>query len=306
MDVTIDPELRAVLDAVATNTIIDRAGIRRSRERGGSPIPPLDPPAPQPIDEWIETARGRLRLVIVEPSDLPSGRPAILQFHGGGYIVGTPELRLPVLQHAAAVLGATIVAVDYRLAPEHPAPAALEDAVAAYRWLVETADRRGWDAERIALMGESAGGGLAAALALKLRDLGATIAQLILVYPMLDDRTTAVGGEVGKYLWNAESNAFAWSCYLGDGDHAVVAAAVPARATDLSGLPPTWIGVGTADLFAREDIAFAERLIAAQVPVELHVAPGGFHAFDQFAPDARASRRFQASWLSALGTAFTR
>ena len=302
----IDPELKPFLDQAETASITDAASLEIARSWGSTPPPPLAPPAPQPKAEWLDTPAGRLKVIVIEPSDGSVGSPVVLHFHLGGYILGTPELRVPVLQQAVARTGAAIVSVDYRLAPEHPAPAALEDALAAHAWMKSVSVDRGWDASRVALMGESAGGGIAVALALRLRDADEQIAHQILIYPMLDDRTTAAGGEVGKYLWNAASNAFAWRSYLGSRAEDVAAGWVAARAKDLQGLPPTWIGVGTADLFAREDIAFAERLRQAEVPVELHVTPGAYHGFDQFMPDAVASRRFQASWISALSTALTR
>jgi acetyl esterase/lipase len=261
-------------------------------------------PAPQPRAEWIATQAGRLRILVIEARSAERDRPVILHFHGGGYIAGTPDLRVPILQEAARQTGAAVVSVDYRLAPEHPAPAAIDDAMTSYQWVAACAKARGWDASRIAIVGDSAGGGIAAALALRLRKLRAKPVQLVLIYPMLDDRTTASDGEVGRNVWTARSNAYAWRSYLGT--RVARAEVVPARAKDVSGLPPTWIGVGTADLFAREDVAFATRLRVAKVRVELHIAPGAYHGFDEIAPNAKVSTRFQASWISALHRAFTR
>lgn len=302
----IDPELKPFLDQAETASITDAASLEIARRWGSIPPPPLAPPAPQPKAEWIDTPAGRLKVIVIEPADGSVESPVVLHFHLGGYILGTPELRVPVLHEAVVRTRAAIVSVDYRLAPEHPAPAALEDALSAHAWMKSVAAARGWDPNRVALMGESSGGGLAVALALRLRDADEQIAQQILIYPMLDDRTAAADGEVGKYLWNAESNAFAWRSYLGRRTEDGAAGWVAARAKKLQGLPPTWIGVGAADLFAREDVAFAERLRQAEVPVELHVSPGAYHGFDQFVPAALASRRFQASWISALSTALTR
>jgi acetyl esterase/lipase len=202
-------------------------------------------------------------------------------------------------------LDVVVAAVDYRLAPEHPYPAALEDAVAALRWL---AGRPEVDADRIALVGDSAGGGLAAGLAFFVREHGASRPVLqVLSYPMLDDRTTDGGVDPGVLrLWNQRSNRFGWAAYLGGrtGDE-VPATAAPARAEDLTGLPPTWIGVGTNDLFHAENVAWAQRLQAAGVPCELVVVDGAYHGFDGAEPRAGVSRDFLRSRIGALREALS-
>ena len=197
--------------------------------------------------------------------------PALLWIHGGGYVMGTAKQDDRLCRRFARELGVTVAAVDYRLAPEHPYPAPLEDCYAALTWL---AALPAVDPARVAIGGASAGGGLTAALALLARDRGEVTPTLqLLAYPMLDDRS-ASGPENPNYrLWSPKSNRFGWAAYLGNADPNI---AVPARHEDLSGLPPAWIGVGTNDLFHDEDLAYAERLTAAGVPCQVEVVPGAF------------------------------
>jgi acetyl esterase/lipase len=223
--------------------------------------------------------------------------PAVLWIHGGGYVIGTPAQDDAACRRLARELGATVAAVRYRLAPEYPYPASLEDCYAALTWL---SGLPAVDPERVAIAGASAGGGLAAALALLARDRAEipVVAQL-LVYPMLDDRSgDAVGADDANFrLWTRSSNRYGWRSYLGDADPAV---AVPARHEDLSGLPPAWIGVGTFDLFHDEDLEYAERLRAAGVPCEVEVVEGAFHGFDGIAVKAPVSQSFYRSQLEFL------
>ncbi len=198
--------------------------------------------------------------------------------------------------------GLPVVSVDYRLAPEHPYPAPVEDCYAALRWL----SVQGWiDPTRIAIGGASAGGGLTAALAFLARDRGEVAPALqLLVYPMLDDRTSARTDidETNLRMWTNKSNRFGWDSYLGDANRDIAA---PGRRTDLAGLAPAWLGIGTADLFHDEDLEYAERLRAAGVPCELETAPGAFHAFDRFAPRAKVSKDFVAEACRSLQGALT-
>jgi acetyl esterase/lipase len=247
----------------------------------------------------------RLFLVGGGPSD--QLRPAILHTHGGGYILGSPQSDMRNLQRIAAEQGCLIVSVDYRLAPETRFPGSLEDNYAGLLWLHDHAERLGVDRSRIAVMGESAGGGHAAALALAARDRGeVTLAGQVLVYAMLDDRTGSVrrpSPYQGAYIWTPELNVLGWSALLGlpAGSAAVPKGAVPARAATLAGLPPTFIGVGGLDLFVQEDIAYAQRLLDAGVPTELLVVPGAYHAFQFLVPTAAVSRRFSRAIDAALG-----
>ena len=223
--------------------------------------------------------------------------PALLWIHGGGYVIGHPGQDDELCRRFARRLGVTVASVDYRLAPEHPYPAPVEDCYSALTWLAALPSV---DPARVAIGGASAGGGLAAALAFVARDRGevAPAAQL-LVYPMLDDRTVDRDGldNPGLRLWNQSNNKFGWSAYLGDADPDV---AVPARRTDLRGLPPAWMGVGTFDLFHDEDLAYAERLKAAGVPCDVEVVAGAFHGFDGIVPKAEVSQSFFNSQCAML------
>jgi acetyl esterase/lipase len=229
--------------------------------------------------------------------------PGLLWIHGGGYVIGTASQDDVVCRRIARDLGITVVAVDYRLAPEHPYPTPLEDCYSALSWL---AGLPAVDPTQVAIGGASAGGGLAAALALLTRDRGEIdlVAQL-LVYPMLDDRSGTAEGlhDPNHRLWTQSSNRYGWASYLGDADPNV---AVPARRDDLAGLPPAWVGVGTLDLFHDEDLAYAERLQAAGVPCEVEVVPGAFHGFDGVVSKAEVSKSFLASQIEFLRGALTR
>ncbi|PZQ45422.1 MAG: alpha/beta hydrolase [Rhodovulum sulfidophilum] len=247
-------------------------------------------------------------LIVGAPGGAP--RPAILHMHGGGFIVGTAEEYLPMLRAEALALGARIVSVDYRLAPEAPFPGALEDNYAALLWLHAEAETLGIDRERIALQGESAGGGHAAMLALAARDRGEVPVMFqCLTYPMLDDRTgsaRAVAPHIGTWGWTAQYNRMGWSALLGvpAGSAHVPEGAVPARAADLAGLPPAFLWVGSLDLFVEENLAYAARLAVAGVPVELHLVPGVYHGFDGAAPASSVTLGYRDAMVMALARAF--
>jgi acetyl esterase/lipase len=236
------------------------------------------------------------------PPSADSPAPALLWMHGGGYLFGHPRQDDTLCAAFARTLGITVAAVDYRLAPEHAYPAALEDCYAAMLWLagLPTVDQN-----RVAIGGASAGAGIAAALALMARDKGEITPVLqLLSYPMLDDRTSARPDPRGKsYGWDVRANRFGWEAYLGDAQPDIAA---PARREDLSRLPQAWIGVGDLDLFHDEDLAYAERLRAAGVPCHVEAISGGFHGFDAIAPKAAVSQTFFNSQCAALRCAFTR
>ena len=230
-------------------------------------------------------------ILIYRPLRSTGSMGCILHIHGGGYVLGSAEAFEPIHRAMAADLNCCIASVNYRLAPETPFPGAVEDCYAALRWVFESANRLGIDSSRIGVMGESAGGGLAAALALLARDRAEySLAFQHLIYPMLDDRTCVredANPYTGEFLWTADKNVFGWTSLLGalPGSDGVSYYAAPARALDLSCLPRTFISVGTLDLFLEEDLEYARRLMRGGVPVELHVYPGAFHAFD-IAPEA--------------------
>ncbi len=251
--------------------------------------------------EIVDTGAGPARLHRpASGGDAP--HPGVVWLHGGGFLFGSPKQDDALCRQIADALGAVVVAPVYRLSPKHAFPAALDDAYAALAWLEKREDV---DSTRIAVAGASAGGGLAAQLALRARERGEIrLAAQALVYPMLDDRTvlrTDLDESVFR-LWDNRSNRIGWSAYLGHAPGGAQAdpIAVPARNEDLSGLPPTWIGVGSLDLFCDEDLAYAERLRAAGVPCESIVIEGVFHGFDGIVQESAATRRFRASMLEAM------
>ena len=233
-----------------------------------------------------------------QPVGAGQSAPALLWIHPGGYVVGSARQDDELCRRFAGELGITVAAVDYRLAPEHPYPAPLEDCYSALTWL---AGLPFVDSERVAIAGASAGGGLAAALALLARDRGEmTLTLQLLAYPMLDDRSGARPKNPNYRLWSPKNNRFGWKAYLGGTDPRI---AVPARRDDLSGLPPAWIGVGTHDLFHDEDLAYAERLTQAGVPCHVEVVQGAFHGFDIAVPKAAVSEAFFAIQCASLRSA---
>ncbi|WP_091709381.1 alpha/beta hydrolase [Microbacterium sp. cf046] len=273
-------------------------------------ILPKAPPLPDTLtveDVTVPGLEGEpdVGLRIYRPTAVATKSPALFWIHGGGFVSGTPENDESVSRAFALELGMTVVALRYRLAPQHPSPAAVHDAYAGLRWVFEHADERGIDTERIAIGGASAGGGLAATLALFAHDRGEVRpAFQLLVYPMLDDRTvTRTDHDTrGVLIWIPRSNHYGWTSYLGTapGSAGVSPYAAAARREDLSGLPPAWIGVGTLDLFHDEDLAYARRLNDAGVPCELVVVPGAFHGFDRLFTKKPVAQAFWASQLGAL------
>lgn len=261
--------------------------------------------APAIEQRQVSGGRGQppvtVQVINVKPG---ARRPAIVHMHGGGYIMGNAGMNLVELQSICQALDCLAVSVDYRLAPETTWAGSIEDNYAALKWVHGNAEQLGVDPARIAVMGESAGGGHAAILAIVARDRGEVpVAFQCLIYPMIDDRTGSTRNpapHIGRLLWTRERNAMAWSMFLGTkaGGPKVPAAAAPARATNLAGLPPAFIGVGSLDLFYDEDVDYAQRLNAAGVTAELIVVPGAFHGFD--AADVPIVKRFNAAKIDAL------
>jgi acetyl esterase/lipase len=261
--------------------------------------------APRADGPAVRTTPGGVRLLTFEPPERARPSGALLWIHGGGLILGQPEQGEELCRRVATELGALVVSVDYRLAPEDPFPSGLDDCFEALRWLHDEAGALGIDPDRIAVGGDSAGGGLAAALSQKARDAGGpAIAFQLLEYPMLDDRTvlrTDLDPD-GVYLWTPKSNRYAWTAYLGHPPRADEARgyAVPARCEELRGLPPAWIGVGDLDLFHDEDVEYARRLVEAGVACDLHVEPGMWHGADSVLPKAPTSTSFRDRVVDAL------
>lgn len=211
--------------------------------------------------------------------------------------MGSPQFELPIIGGLARELGAVVVSPDYRLAPEHPFPAALDDCMATLEWMRAHADELGIDPDRIAVGGASGGGGLSVAVAQRSRDAGIPLRAQALLYPMLDDRTALRADHAGRgqFVVTPSANRFAWTAYLGREPHMSDAPeyAAPARRTDLTGLPPAWVGVGELDLFHDEDVAYADQLRACGVPCELVTVPGMYHGADGIALRAPAMREFR-------------
>lgn len=305
---TLDPELALALEAlpegvftvVGENPPMAREIIAQMTMAGIEAMPPTE--------VMIETRMipgpdGDLKAVIYQPTD-PAPRPALLWMHGGGHIVGIAEDHGYCVPFAEAV-GCTIVSLDYPLAPEFTYITSVKAAFAALNWMVEQSDELGIDIERIAIGGASAGGGLAAGLALYNRDNnGPQIAFQHLLYPMLDDTHDTPSGHAITHnkTWYRDLSLKAWQMYLGDeyGTDKVSPYAAPTRATDLTDLPRAFITVGASDLFRDEDINYAQCLMAAGVPTDLEVHDGMFHGGENVAPMAGVSQRIRNGYIDAL------
>ncbi len=286
----VDPEL---LPALALFPPLDFANATLPGLRAGLMTMMSTVPAPDGLpvsvhERMIAGPAGapQVRVLEYRPANAAGPLPAILHIHPGGYVIGAPEMMDTVNRELALDLGCAVFSVDYRLAPETRYPGALDDCYAALAWLHTEAAALGLDTRRIGVKGESAGGGLAAALCLLARDRGdLALAFQHLHYPMLDDRTGVQpdgNPNATDLVWSPAQNQFGWSALLGGapGGADVPPYAAPARATDLAGLPPTFLSVGALDLLAEEGLDYARRLVRAGVPLELHVYPGAFHGFD--------------------------
>jgi acetyl esterase/lipase len=308
----LDPELRAVVEKLPTDRPLDLNNIPTARAKMNKMVTALlatFPPV-EGVTSQDQSAPGAkedpaVRVRVYRPDDQPSKLPALLWIHGGGYVMGDIDQDDRLMKQLVKRIGCVAVSVDYRLAPENPFPAPVEDCYAGLKWLFAHADELGVEPTRIAIGGASGGGGLAAGLALMARDRGEVqVAFQLLIYPMIDDRnvTPASYAITDPRMWHRESNRLGWKAYLGrDGGGADVSPyAAASRAKDLSKLPPAYIPVGALDLFVDENIEYAQRLIQAGVPTELHVYPGAFHGFDVFAPSAKVSKQFKADRDDAL------
>lgn len=252
-----------------------------------------------------QDGRTRIRLRVYKSGSIFAPTPVLIWMHGGGYVMGRPEQDDNSCAQYVRELGITVVSVDYRCAPKHPFPAALDDCYTALKWVASHSQQLGVGPERITVGGNSAGGGLAAALSQLARDRKEIEpAFQLLVYPMLDDRTVLRTDidDSQNITWNHKSNRFGWESYLGQecGAEEVPAYSVPARGADLSGLPPAWVGVGALDIFHDEDVAYAHRLKESGVACELEVIPGAFHGFDVFDPRVPIVQEFRKSQIAAL------
>ncbi|MFB7630317.1 alpha/beta hydrolase [Streptomyces sp. NPDC056149] len=317
----LDPELSAVLaelgDRVRAPVTPENLAARQRQDAAARPRPTV---RDLRADGRFEVAELRvpgapgdpdLTLVSARPAGIAGPLPALYYMHGGGMISGNAWSVLPrLLRNVALPLELAVLSVEYRLAPQTRYPGPVEDCYAGLAWAASHATRLGIDAHRIIVGGKSAGGGLAAALALLTRDRGGpTPLGQLLVCPMLDDRNATYSSHqmAGTDLWDRTSNATAWQALLGDryGAADLPPYAAPARATDLSGLPPTYIEVGSAETFRDEGVAYANALWRAGGQAELHVWPGACHGYDTLAPGAALSRDAQHArtrWLRRLLT----
>ncbi|UQU62504.1 alpha/beta hydrolase [Couchioplanes caeruleus] len=305
----IDPEVRVPLDQLLEampggfNAIADIVERRAAVTAMLGAIEVPENPNVVKEDRTVPGPQGEpdISVRIYRPVNAEAPLPGIFFIHGGGMILGSVEGEDPTATLICDQVGAVVVSVEYRLSPENPHPAPAEDCYAGLKWTAEHAEELGIDPQRLAIYGASAGGGLTIATALMARDRGGpALAFIMPIYPMIDDRNeTASSQEITDIgIWDRSGNVEAWAWYLGGKPADQYAA--PSRAEDLSGLPPAFIDVGTVDLFRDEDIAFAQRLMAAGVPTELHVHPGSYHAAETFAVDAALAQRIWALRIDAL------
>jgi acetyl esterase/lipase len=305
----VDPELLPTLDAFPPMTLsaetlpMIRAAIPQMM--AARPLPDL--PVSSNIITIPSGEDGRdIRCLLIRPVSSDENMPTILYFHGGGHVLGVPEMDQPQLMRWAAELKCLVLSVDYRLAPETPFPGPMDDAYAALKWLNEQTSVLGIDASKIAVSGASAGGAMAACLCLMARDRGEyKIAFQHLEAPRLDDRLAALADTnpfTGEFVWTRANSAFCREAYLGE--HRINAYGSAARATSLSGLPPAFIAVGALDLFVDECLDYTARLTRAGVAVELIVYPGCFHGF-KMAAGASVTTRAEDDNIHALRKALS-
>jgi len=277
------PATRAVLRELHAALAADLAPIEGvSCELGSASVPGGTPNVP---------------VRIFRPDNMASPLPALLWIHGGGYVLSSAEDDDIKAKQFALSSRCIVVSVDYRLAPEFPYPAPLEDCYTALKWLWTNHKELGADASRIAIGGASAGGGLAAGLSLLARDRNEIkVLFQLLIYPMIDDMNIAPASDecLDTFIWSRQSNRLGWTAYLGSlfGKETVPSYAAPFRAMNLSGLPPAYMPVGDLDLFLYENMDYARRLLKAGVPTKFHVYPGAYHGFEGIGPDAFISKRF--------------
>jgi acetyl esterase len=300
------PDVAAVIPYILPGDLTDLASARKAAAERAAAVP-VDMAG---VDVTEHRISGGIGVRLYRPeSAASSNHGAILHAHGGGFVMCDLESSHARNTELARELGVPLLSVDYRLAPEHPFPAAIEDTYAALQWLATEASAMGADPARIALHGMSAGAGLVAGVALLARDRGGPAPCFqYLGIPVLDDRQST--GSIRRFtdtpVWDAAKAAISWTAYLGPGTPGtpnVSPYAAPARATDLSGLPPAYISVMEFDPLRDEGIGYAKALLAAGVTVELHLFPGTFHGASTAAPDAAIVRREHAEETAVLATA---
>lgn len=310
----VDPELVAMLDIFPAVTLNSETLPLIRKEM--ATLAPEDLPDFSMIsvsERFVPGPEGApdVRVLVYLPTTTSTPFPVLLWIHGGGYVIGSADADDLRVKGIVSAVGCAVVSVDYRLAPETPHPGPVEDCYAALCWLYSHAGELGVDPTRIAIGGASAGGGLTAGLALLTRDRGKVPLVFQLLHcPMLDDRTVTAAEPnpyAGEFIWTPEANRFGWTSLLGQepGGPDVSPYAAAARAEHLEGLPPTFINVGSIDLFLEEDLEYARRLMRAGVPTELHVYPGAYHGFSMV-PGAKVTHAAVRDHLDALRRAFSR
>jgi acetyl esterase/lipase len=312
MDVatTLDPEIAAALAESPIGSIdfgtFTLDNIPAMRE-GMANMPAVELPPTTTVSHEVVVpgATGHDPTVRVYSPPAPGAdRPCIYWIHGGGYMFGSGLTVDARLNRWVEEFECVAVSIEYRLAPEDPYPAPLDDCYAGLLWTAAHAGELGIDSARIAIAGASAGGGLAAGLAILARDRGeVTPCFQLLIYPMIDDTNMSASSLIkGAPVWSREANDLGWRAYLGElsGRDDVPVYAAPARVESVAGLPPAWIGVGSLDVFRDEDMTYASRMLAAGIPVELHVYPGAPHGFEMIVPDAAVSKACQRDMSAAL------
>ncbi|WP_329789995.1 alpha/beta hydrolase [Lentzea sp. DG1S-22] len=289
-----DPELRTLLAGMPLSSELTPELLHQIRRM---PSPPFETDA-----ERHDVALGEIALTVFRPENLDGPAPCVYWIHGGGMVMGDRFSQIDIPLEWLRELGVVVVTVEHRLAPEATGTTLVDDCYRGLVWTVENAGSLGIG--QVVVAGISAGGGLAAGITLMARDLGGPeIAAQVLICPMLDHRNATTSsaqysGEPG--VWTREMNEFGWRSVLGDLTD-VPGYVSPALARDLSGLPPTYVDTGTAEVFRDEDVDYATRIWAAGGDAELHTWAGGFHGFDALYPQARlsaAARRTRTEWLA--------
>ena len=307
----IDEESKGPLEALwealpgGLNGIPDIVARRAAMSASRAAVPKADFPHLDVTEHTYAGPAGDLTLRLYRPKSAPAKGPGLIYIHGGGMIMGDLDSQDENMREASTALDMPIASIDYRKAPEHPYPAAPEDCYAGVCWVFEQAAELGMDTDNIGLMGASAGGGLALAVALMLRDRGGPkLNYLLPIYPMIDDRnqTPSSFDITDPRVWSRDANHAGWNAYLAGraGEADVSPYAAPARVEDASGLPPAYIVVGDLDLFVDENVEYATKLRRAGVPVELHVYPGAFHGSNNFVYWSELSKRWKADEVDAL------
>ncbi len=297
----------SVLNALPAD-LLDLSDIPATRANFATLLEALPQP-PMPSDVTIEDVHvpgadgdPDVMVRLYRPDGMERPGPALYWIHGGGMVLGSVAGSDYECAARASKLSCIVASVEYRLAPEHPYPAPMNDCYVGISWLAENAEELGIDPGRVVLGGASAGGGLAAGVALMARDRGGPdICYQLLVFPMLDHRNTTASSQVitDPRVWNRDANVAGWAAYLGEVDPVPIYAS-PSLAEDLAGLPPAYINVGEFDLFLDEDVAYAMALTRAGVATELHVYPGAFHGSNGLVSRSPLSVRWRADETAAL------